>query len=243
MSALLAALRFLTVLRIPGANSPEALARSVAWFPAVGLLLGAALVGLDALLQRAFPPVLSAALLVTALALLTGGLHLEGLADAADGLFGGHTVEDRLRIMRDPTVGSYGVIAVALVLLIKTAAIASLPEPRLPALLLFPALGRWSMAWAIVSFPYARREGLGSAFRAGPLALSFASLTVFVAVAGLLQVRAIAPLAAAALAAVAVTGFTLRRIPGLTGDCYGALNEVTEVVALLALAALQQLWP
>ncbi len=242
MTALLAALRFLTTVPIPGASAPQALARSVAWFPAVGLLLGAALVGLDTLFQRIFPPALAAALLVTALTLLTGGLHLEGLADAADGLFGGRTVEDRLRIMRDPTVGSYGVIAVALVLLLKTAALASLTEPRLPALLLFPALGRWSMAWAIVSFPYARSEGLGTAFRAGPLALSFASLTAFIAVAALLQVRAIAPLAAAALAAVAVTGFTLRRIPGLTGDCYGALNEVSETAALLSLVALPQLW-
>lgn len=243
MSGLLAAVRFLTVLPIPGASSPRALARSVAWFPAVGVVLGAALVGLDALLQRAFPPVLTAALLVTALTLLTGSLHLEGLADAADGLFGGHTVEDRLRIMRDPTVGSYGVIAVALVLLVKTAAIASLPEARWPALLLCPALGRWSMAWAIVSFPYARREGLGTAFRAGPLALSFASLTVFVAVAALFQVRAIAPLVTTALAAMIATGLMLRRIPGLTGDCYGALDEVSETAALLALVALPRLWP
>ena len=243
MTGLLAALGFLTALPTPGTSSPRALASSVAWFPAVGLLLGGMVAALDAGLQRILPGTVTAALLVAALALLTGGLHLEGLADAADGLFGGQTVEERLRIMRDPTVGAYGVIAVVLVLILKFVAIASLTAPRWPSLLIVPALGRWSMAWAIVSFPYARSEGLGSAFRAGPLALSFASLTVFLAVAVHLQVKAIAPLGVTAIAAMATTGLMLRRLPGLTGDCYGAINEICEAAALLALVALPSIWP
>ena len=239
----LAAIRFLTTLPVPGSSASQALTRSVGWFPLIGLLIGAIMAGLDALLQRVFPPVVTAALVVAALTLLTGGLHLEGLADAADGLFGGHTIDERLRIMRDPTAGAYAIISIVLVLLLKATAIASLGEPRWPALLLFPALGRWSMVWAIVSFPYARKEGLGTAFRAGRLALTLASITVFVATAALFQVQSIVPLGVTAIAAMATTGLMLRRLRGLTGDCYGALNEICEVAALLALVALPQIWP
>jgi adenosylcobinamide-GDP ribazoletransferase len=209
----------------------------------MGLLIGGVLAGLDFAIGETLPPSVKATVLVVALTFLTGGLHLEGLGDAADGLFGGKFVQERLRIMREPTLGAYGVIAIALVLLLKTTAIASLPEPRWAALVLFPVLGRWSMAWAIVSFPYARTDGLGSAFRAGRVALTLASLTAFVATAALFQVQSIVPLAGTAIAAMAATGLMLRRLRGLTGDCYGALNEVCETAALIALVALPAVWP
>jgi adenosylcobinamide-GDP ribazoletransferase len=238
--SLLAALRFLTALPVPGPTTPQPLGRSVAFFPFVGLLLGLALVGLDTLFQRFLPALLAAVLLTGALVLLTGALHLDGLADAADGLLAGRTPEDRLRIMRDPAVGSYGAAAVGLVLLMKATAIASLNVPRWPTLLIFPVLGRWAMAWAIAAFPYGRDAGLGSAFKASASLGAFALASLFTLVpAFIVAARGFHAwvFPATIIIAWATVRWMLAHIPGLTGDCYGALNETVET-AVLVLAAI-----
>lgn len=240
----LAAVRFLTALPVPGPTTAQPLGRAVVFFPLVGLLLGLVLVGLDAVFQRFLPDLLAAVLLTGALVLLTGGLHLDGLADAADGLLAGRTPQDRLRIMRDPAVGSYGATAVGLVLLLKTAAIASLATPRWPTLLIFPVLGRWAMVWAITAFPYGRPEGLGSAFKAnaGLGSLLVASLLALIPTL-LVSARGFHAWVLPAIIVIswATVRWMLTRIPGLTGDCYGALNEVVETAALCLAAMADRL--
>jgi adenosylcobinamide-GDP ribazoletransferase len=237
MRALLAAIGFLTRLPVParvfdGASTP---ATQLAWYPVVGGLIGALLWGLGWVLS-AVPPLLASALLLLAWLAVTGGLHLDGLADSADAWVGGMGDRDRtLAIMKDPRSGPMGVTAVVLVLLLKFAALASLPHPGV-ALWLAPLLGRAVLAAAFLSTPYVRSGGLGSgllgASRPGCLAgLAFAlALCLF---AGWPGMRAL-------LAAVAVFAIwrvaCMRRLDGMTGDTCGALTELVEAAVLVALA-------
>ncbi|HEY3083015.1 MAG TPA: adenosylcobinamide-GDP ribazoletransferase, partial [Chloroflexota bacterium] len=185
--------------------TPRALASSAAFFPPVGAALGAALGGLGLLVEGALPPGPTAALLLTAGALLTGGLHLDGLMDTADGVLGGRTPERRLEIMRDSRVGAYGVIAAGLALLGQYACLAELSgKDRLLGLVVALTLGRWAMALALGLFPSARADGLGAAHLAegspGPAAL--ATLGTLLLVTAAASASATGP--AAARAGVAI---------------------------------------
>lgn len=239
---LLAAIAFLTVLPLPGRwrLEPGHLARSTGWFPLVGLALGLVLAGSDWLLGQIFPlPARNALLVVLALA-LTGALHLDGLMDTCDGVFAAATPERRLEIMRDSHVGSFGVAGAGLVLLGKYAALASLEEtPRWAALVAMAVLGRWAMSLAVAAFPAGRSEGLGRLVKdaAKPVDLVFAAAVAGVVcwltlgLAGLMlwvSTNLLVLLAGRALTA---------RLSGLTGDSYGALDELAELAAL-ALAPL-----
>src|SRR5689334_16937225 len=160
-----AALEFLTRIRVrPGpAASLDTVTGSQAWFPAIGLLIGGILVAIDRLASKSLPPASIDVLLVVALAAVTGALHLDGLADAADGLWGGHDVEGRLEIMRDVHAGTFGIVAIASVLALKWAGVAALPRGvRIETLLVAPCAARLAMLSAIAAFPYARHEGLGA---------------------------------------------------------------------------------
>jgi adenosylcobinamide-GDP ribazoletransferase len=239
-----AAVQFLTVIPplVRRPFTPEELGRSVGWFPLVGVLLGGFLAGLDWLLGRAFAPGVAAALVLAAWVLCTGALHLDGFLDACDGLFGGHTPEARLRIMRDERAGAFAVIGGVLLLLLKYAALAGNPD-RLAALVVAPVVGRWGMAVAVVAFPYGRPEGLGRAMKdhsgwpqaalASVIAGAVLSATIVLTGSG----RAGLTLPLAAAVTWAGGRFALRRLPGLTGDIYGALCEVLEVAVLLVFVA------
>ena len=254
MKSLRAAIGFLTILPVPSRDDPAGLASARAYFPLVGLILGALLAGLDLLLlysrhlfmpegesglyisfAPAFP-LLTGAILVVALAALTRGLHLDGLMDSCDALFGGFTRERRLEILRDPHVGAFAVIGVVSLLLIKLTAIASLyPPNRLFALILFPCLSRWAMLLAMELYPYARSEGLGSAFLRdrGRRRLWFGlgcALLVSLVFGG---VTGIILLAAVSLLAWAIGAWASRLLGGLTGDIYGAVNEIAEAAVLV----------
>lgn len=233
-----AALGFLTVLPVGTVEPlPDDLGR--AFFPAAGLLLGG--LAWTALLAVSLvaTPLLGAVAAVAALVGLSGALHLDGLADAADGLLGGSTRERRLEIMRDPRVGSFGVAAIALVLLGDVAALAGLDRWRaLPALLAAGALSRLGMLGMVLALPYARgRGGLGALVQGGG---RLPALAVAVPVAALpvaLDWRH--GLLAAALAgavAVGIGALARARIGGATGDVYGAVTEVGQLAALVAYA-------
>jgi adenosylcobinamide-GDP ribazoletransferase len=244
LGPLLAAVQFLTVapavVRRPFRAAE--LGRAVGWFPLVGLLLGGVLAALDGALGLLFPPAVKAALVLAAWALATGVLHLDGLLDSCDGLFGGRTPEARLRIMRDERVGAFAVIGGVFAVLLKYAALAALPG-RTPALVVAPVLGRWGMALAIVAFPYARAEGLGRAMKdhAGRREATLASATA--ALAAMLIGRGAGLTALVLAGAVTWLGgrWVLRRLPGFTGDVYGALCEVLEILALLVFVASEKL--
>jgi adenosylcobinamide-GDP ribazoletransferase len=243
VTSFLAALEFLTRLRVRRTprGDMERVARAQAWFPAVGLLLGLALLALDRLALRALPEASVDVLLVVALALLTGALHLDGLADTADGLLGGATPDERLAIMRDVHAGTYAVVAVACVLAMKWAGLAALPgEVRVEAILIAPCLARWALLVTAAQFPYARAEGTGAAFRAHawPTAAAIGGATALVAAVVLLGAGGAAAVAFAAACGLGVGAYATRMLGGVTGDVYGATVEVTEALALLFIAAL-----
>ncbi|MGI8549228.1 MAG: adenosylcobinamide-GDP ribazoletransferase [Dehalococcoidia bacterium] len=242
----LAALEFLTPFRLRrvAEQDPAAIGPSSAFFPLIGLLLGLALIGLDRLLSQALPPPAVDALLVTALALFSGALHLDGLADTADGIFGGRTAERRLEIMRDSRTGSFGALAVGLMLLLQWNALISLSPPwRFGGLLLFPALGRCAAVVALAAFPYARPEGLGTLFHrhAWPWPALFAVLSSLLLSIVLFNGSGAALWGASILLALLLGAAMASRLGGLTGDTYGAICEITQVTVLLLVVSGHQL--
>jgi adenosylcobinamide-GDP ribazoletransferase len=221
--------------------SPSLLVGS-AYFPLVGLLLGLLLWLLVLAFVPLVPQLALAGLLVVALVLLTGGLHLDGLMDTCDGLFGGVTRERKLEIMRDSRVGSFGVLAGVCALLLKFALFASLSEHSLPiALLLILPSARWAMVLALRIFPSARPTGLGATYQQAVtterlVLASLITLAIVVSAGHWIGLIVWATTSATTL----VLGFWITRsIGGLTGDCYGAIAEVAEVVALLVLVMVQ----
>lgn len=241
----LAALQFLTLTppTLPGAVrrpfTAAEMGRATAYYPLVGLLLGAALAGAAGLLNWLFPAPLAAALTLTLWLALTGGLHLDGFLDACDGLLGGATPERRMDIMRDHAIGAFAFMGGAMLLLVKFAALMSLAGWQIPALLLAPLLGRWAMTLTVAIFPYARPEGLGREMKAHVTwrQVLFATLFALAAAWLITDWYGLAALLLAFLMLIGVAHFTLKRIPGLTGDIYGAVCELVELVVLVLFAA------
>jgi adenosylcobinamide-GDP ribazoletransferase len=241
MRGLLVAGRFLTCLPLPAGPEAGDLGRAAAWFPVVGAVLGVLLAGGHLAGRWLVPPLLAAVLVVALWALLTGGLHLDGLADTADGLGGGWTRDETLAIMRDARTGAYGVVAVVLVLALKIGALAGLAAALgWRAVLLAPVLARAAPIALVRLCPPARAEGSGHAFAltaAGGGVLAAALVPVGLAL-GLFGAPGLVPVAVTALATVGFAGYLRHRLGGLTGDCLGALVEASEALTLLALAAL-----
>lgn len=242
MSGFLSALEFLTRFRVrrTPAGSMQRVAAAQTWFPVVGLVIGATLAGTWWLASRALPEASVAVIVVVALVAITGGLHLDGLADAADGLLGGETPERRLAIMRDVHAGTYAVLAVVGVLALKWAGIAALPVAvRTETLIIVPCVSRWSMLVAIAAFPYARTEGDGAAFRAAawPLPVLAGGAIAAAATVALLGPAGILVVPVAGGFALAAGAWAARLARGLTGDIYGAIVETGEAALLLFIAA------
>jgi len=232
---------FLT--RIPikiGVVDSRAMRRSVAYYPIVGLFLGSLLAGASYLNHATLSPNCLSVLLVAFLALMTGGLHLDGWADFFDGMGGGNDRERVLAIMRDSRIGSYGTVALTLLLLAKTFALIPLIENgNFAALVVFPAIARWTAVPLVVCFPYARKEGLGTVFQGESRTTEIALATFFI-VATLIFVSpsytfpSFISLAFIVLLTVLLFGYwNLRRLGGLTGDIYGAAIELAELLLLL----------
>ena len=238
MRSLLVAIGFLTRLPVPTGvfDDERAKANSLAWYPLVGLLIGMVLAVL-AWLLRDSPTLLSAALIVLAWVVMTGALHLDGLADSADAWVGGlGDREKTLAIMKDPRSGPAGVVALILVLLLKVAAIESLGSFQWLALLLAPLLARGSLIALFITTPYVRSRGLGAALTNAPGRACAISLAITAGLCALAKWRG----ALALLVAVLVFGLwrhaCQRRLGGFTGDTAGALAEMVEVAVLVALA-------
>lgn len=229
------ALAFLTTLG--GAAVPDR--RTVTWFPLIGAALGLVLGGIWWGANELWSPLLAAALVVVADLALTGMLHLDGLADSADGLLPHTDRARRLAIMAEPTIGAFGVGAVASVLLVRLSALASI-EPH--ALLL---AGTWCgartvMAVAIRRVPYARTEGgLATAMQGGDWrSIGLVGLIATVSLGALASGRQTElAVAVGMLAGLLVVAAARRRIGGFTGDVLGAAGLVAETVALVVAAA------
>lgn len=246
MRALLAAVGFLTRIPVPARvfADTRAQSRSLIWYPVAGLLIGGVLCALAWTLQTR-PPLLSAALLLAAWVALTGALHLDGLADSADAWVGGMSGDEAQRrertltIMKDPRSGPIAVVALVLLLLLKFAALASLPAPAWMVLLLAPMLARAALTLAFLTTPYVRSGGLGQALVEAPRAACIVVLLIVAASCALAGWRGALVLVVAA----AVFGLWRRacmgRLQGMTGDTCGALTESIEAAVLIAWALAQ----
>jgi adenosylcobinamide-GDP ribazoletransferase len=241
VSGLLLAIRYLTVLPLGALDRAQAggLGRATPWFPVVGLLLGALVAAVDTLAVQLFSAPVSAILTVAAWKTVTGGLHLDGLADTLDGLMGGDR-ERRLAIMRDSRIGTFGALGLIFVLGLEIAAVAELPPTfRWRLLLVAPAVGRAVPPVLARLFGAARPEGQGAAFVATVGgAGSVIALSVAAALATIL-LGASGAVSATLAVAVALGGAWLvaRRLGGVTGDVLGAAVETTELVVILAVLA------
>lgn len=241
MKPLLAAMRFLTILPIPGAwgTAEEDLALSVPFFPLVGLLLGGVAAAIAWGVSLFAPPMLAAALLVMVLLGFSGCLHLDGLADTADGFLSSRSREQILEIMRDSRTGAMGVMAIVCVLLLKFASLASMPAAMLwPAALFMPLAGRCAMVAHMNLLHYARSTGLGTVFyRKRPRWSALWAAAVLAAFAwALLQWRGLIIWAACMAATAALSAYAYRKIGGATGDTLGAVCEIVEAVPAFVLA-------
>jgi adenosylcobinamide-GDP ribazoletransferase len=241
VTGLVVAARYLTIVPVPGraGSSPDALGRSAPWFPVIGLGIGLVLVVVDRVTQVIFPLLLAGLITVTIWKLLTGGLHLDGLADCLDGL-GGRDAEHRLAIMRDSRIGAFGALGLILLLLLEIAAVTEMPAGvRARALLVVPTVARATAPLLARLFRPAKPEGLGAAFGAGvgalaaPIAILIALVVAIVALRGL----GIVVLIVAVTSALAFTRFVARRVLGITGDVLGAAIEIAELAGLLTVSA------
>jgi len=238
MRGLATAIGFLTVLPVGSPPGPKEadLGRSVAWFPLVGGILGLMLAGLDWCGRKGWDPCVAAALMLGAGVVVTGGLHVDGLMDTADAFFSRQPPKRMLEIMRDARSGALGVAAGVCVLAAKLAAYAHLEgTDHWRVVTAAPVAGRLAIVIAVVAFPYAREAGIGSAFATETGIGRAVAATVMAAgiLSALLGWAGLAVLAMAVGAAAAGGAYVRRRLGGLTGDVYGAVNEVVEVGALL----------
>jgi adenosylcobinamide-GDP ribazoletransferase len=246
LGPLFAGLAFLTILPVPRRWCGESrdLERSHGWFPLIGLLIGLLIAALDAGLAAVLPPLPAGVLTVFAMVGISGALHLDGLADTADGFLSSRPRERILEIMRDSRVGPMGVAAIVGVLLLKVAAVASLaPGSRFGTVLLMPLAGRTAPVLMMATLRYVRESGLGTAFQRRRNLLPPSIAVALLAGAGFLAAGA-AGLAAAAAAVGLTAVFALwcrAKIGGYTGDTLGAGCELAELVpALVVLMAAQR---
>ena len=236
MTSIIAAFQFLTIspTLIKRIFTAQEMGRAVGWFPLVGVVLGLLLYGINNMAQLIFPVSVSAAITLFAWVMFTRAFHLDGFMDTCDGLFGGFTAQRRLEIMKDSRMGAFGVAGGVLMLLTQYAAL-SASTNLFVALILATTLGRWSSPLVIYWFPYAREDGLGIEMKRNVgsrevlLATSIMSITAWLVYGwpGFLF------MVAAAAIGFLVAVYTMRLLPGLTGDIYGTVTSLVEMFTLV----------
>lgn len=248
MTAFLYAVAFLTRIPVPVSvhTRRNALHGAAACFPLVGFLLGCLYIGVAWFGIRFLTPTITAVTVIVCDALLTGALHLDGLADMADGFGGGRTREDVLRIMRDHAIGSYGAIALILAILFKTVCLAAvLQHPSgIWILMTAPALSRWAILLLARAAPYARAEpdaevgtgALSRSIQGSDLVIGTVSCLPLIALDGVTPLLACWLVTAAGTMCVA--GLSRRRIGGITGDVLGANTVLVEAAQFLTAVVL-----
>jgi len=248
MTSFFLAWQFLTIL--PGGRtdreaSPQSLGRSMAFYPFVGLLLGLILWAARWVFSLVFSRTVCDGLVLLVLVLITGAFHLDGMADTLDGMAAGKSSEERLLIMKDHRVGTFGVVGLIMVLGIKFLALNSLPDGILgKSLAAALVLSRWSMVQLIYRSPYARPEGgLGKVFKENVRRREMILAALTSLILSFLFFRV-----GGAVLWLIIGAFTLgiqalfnRKIGGVTGDVLGAANEVNEVLALLLISGIFRL--
>jgi len=252
----LAALRFLTIVPIPWRRevSQKEVGRSTGYFPVVGVIIGLILAGLNWLLSLFLPSMVVNALLLVALAVITGAMHLDGFIDTCDGLAGNKTPEARWKIMSDSRVGGFGIVGAVLLLIVKYVSLNSVPQTLLMAtLVLMPLVSRWAMVYAIFAYPYAKLSGLGKVFKQEASWRRFALATIITMAVAIGLARwvnatyfylvGLVIMGGIWVIVMAMAACLKGKFSGLTGDTYGAINEVTEIgVLILVLLLAHNQW-
>ncbi len=246
MRLIFIALQFLTIIPLPFSVRCEErdLGRSMAFFPLVGLMLGALLAAGNYLLSGILPRGVVDLLLVAILAVLTGVLHLDGLADVCDGLAARGGRERFLAVMKDSRTGAAGAVGLVLLLLLKYQALLHLPlEIKHQALFCFPLMARFSQVQMTVGAVKARSDGLGTTFIAGAgwLQLLIATATTLAAAVLLLSIQGLWLFVAAYIVTWGIKTWFHRRLGGVSGDMIGFASELNEVLCLLVILALSNL--
>ena len=252
MKRFLDAFRFMTIIPLPGGEHGELqdVGRATVFFPFVGLVIGAILAVSVRLSSMLWSLPVSAAIVTALWAVLTAGLHIDGLADLADGLGGGWDTESRLRIMKDSSIGTYGALAVAILLLMKAVFLFEIAggsdeSPVIavlyPALILVPAAARCAQVLSIRIFPAAKKEGFGAVFKNG-VRTRDAAAAVIISAAALTAVWGLMGLVIlfSGIIFMLAAGLWIKsRIGGLNGDSYGAVCELTELVLLIIISVIR----
>jgi len=210
----------------------------------VGLIIGLILVGLNWLFGLILPSAVVSALLIVSLVVITGVLHLDGFADTCDGIAGHKATEDRWQVMHDSRVGGFSIVGIVLLLLVKYVSLNSIPLPLvMTTLVLMPVISRWATVYAIFAYPYAKPSGLGKAFKQGTSwpRFTMATLIALAVAIGLAQLIGLAIMFLIWVMTVAMAVYLKSKFSGLTGDTYGAINEVTEVGVLILVTLLARL--
>lgn len=239
--------QFLTIFPLKTRKTPDTdtISGSVIYFPLVGLILGLILAGLNNFfLFLNFTPLLTSIILVIALIILTGGLHLDGLADTFDALGSFKDRESCLRIMKDSHIGTMGVLSLISIILLKVGLLSCLDSNvRNVALILMCTISRWSLSLPMWRFPYAREEGKGKVFFEGMNSKIFlgASSIALVCAAYIFRLKGILIFLIAGIFAYIFSWFISRKIGGITGDILGAINEISEVFVLLTIQILSRM--
>jgi adenosylcobinamide-GDP ribazoletransferase len=244
MKPLLAAIQFLTVIPFPKSftGGEKELERCMPFFPVVGLLIGIIIAAFDHVMGFIFPPLPASVMTVIAMTGISGGLHMDGLADTADGFFSARPRERVLEIMRDSRTGVMGVLAVVFVIVLKVSVLISLFPPFRPGIIvLMPLAGRCSFVVMMTALPYVRREGgLATAFGVGKSWLNVLWTSAFLLAAGWIAGHwmGLAASFSALLMAALFSVYCFRKIGGYTGDTLGAGCEITEIIPAIAALAL-----
>ena len=233
------ALTFLTRIPLPAPKAEvtsEEFSRSYRYYPLVGLVIGLLLWLLAKILTPFCPALILGALLLFAELILTGGLHLDGFMDSMDGLLSARSPERILEIMKDSRIGAHACMSLVGLLLLKFALLASLTPAQFSILLVMPMLSRWVFQIGALYFPYARYQGLGKGIHDSTNWISF-YLSGCLVLGATFYLTGFAGLIAFGVCVATVTLLASRisaHLGGLTGDLYGALIELSEVVCLLA---------
>jgi adenosylcobinamide-GDP ribazoletransferase len=237
MKHLLTAFNLMTTLPLPASKDWQTgdSGRASVWYPFVGLVIGA-LTWLAWMVATRFSqsaPLVAGILTLVVWVALTGGLHLDGLADSCDGLFASTSIERRLEIMKDPRLGVFGGIGLILVLFLKAATLATLTPATSFGIILSASLARWCILLAGL-FPLARLSGMGADFAIGFRRWFVLAGAIFpLGLALALGTRGVLSLLAGLVAAALVLWLAKSRIGGVTGDVFGMVVEIVETVSLL----------
>lgn len=246
MATFLSALQFLTSVPIKIKAFTEArFAKSMMFFSVIGLLVALFLTGINSLfLFLGFNGIILNVILVVALILITGGMHLDGLSDTFDAISSNKDKDKMLEIMRDSHCGVMGVLSIICVILLKISFLSSVSaQHKIGAIILMCVFSRWSLVFLISLFPYARAEGKGKIFSQGinPKIITIATFFSLICAIVVFKIVGFMIIVPAALTAYVFARLVVKKIGGITGDVLGATNELVEITVLLTVCILERI--